>query len=88
MEDNAVTVPPQTVMQGPNGAFVYVLDDNDTAHRRDVAVAQTQQGYSVIANGLEAGDRVVVEGQYRLTEGAKARTGEAQPGSVAQKSAP
>ena len=57
-------------------------------YRRDVAVVATQQGYSVIANGLEAGDRVVVEGQYRLTEGAKARTGEAQPGSVAQKSAP
>jgi multidrug efflux system membrane fusion protein len=88
MEDNAVTVPPQTVMQGPNGAYVYVLGDNDTAHRRDVAVAQTQQGYSVITNGLVAGDRVVVEGQYRLTDGAKARIGEAQPGAVAQKSAP
>jgi multidrug efflux system membrane fusion protein len=87
MEDNAVTVPPQTVMQGPNGAYVYVLDDNDTAHRRDVAVAETQQGYSVIANGLAAGDRVVVEGQHRLTDGAKARTGEARPGAVAQKSA-
>ena len=87
IEDNAVTVPPQTVMHGPNGAYVYVLDDNDTAHRRDVAVAETQQGYSVIANGLAAGDRVVVEGQHRLTDGAKARTGEARPGAVAQKSA-
>jgi multidrug efflux system membrane fusion protein len=88
MQDNAVTVPPQTVMHGPNGAYVYVLDEDDTAHRRDVAVAQTQQGYSVIANGLAAGDRVVVEGQYRLTDGAKARIDEAQPGAVAQKPAP
>ena len=85
--EDAVTVPQQTVMQGPNGPYVYVLDDRDTAQRRAVTVERTQEGYSVIAKGVAAGDRVVVEGQYRLTDGTKVRVDQAQPASVAQQSA-
>src|SRR5205085_3713407 len=39
---DAVTVPAETVMQGPSGPYVYLVADNDTAHRRNVAVATTQ----------------------------------------------
>jgi multidrug efflux system membrane fusion protein len=85
--EDAVTVPQQSVMHGPNGPYVYVLDDSDAAHRRVVAVELTQEGYSVIANGLAAGDRVVIEGQYRLTDGTKVRIDEPPPGAVAQQSA-
>ncbi|PWT93134.1 MAG: efflux RND transporter periplasmic adaptor subunit [Proteobacteria bacterium] len=70
---DAVTVPAETVMQGPNGSYVYLVAADDTAHRRDVTVAATQDGLSVISDGLAARDRVVVEGQYRLTDGAKTR---------------
>ncbi len=68
---NAVTVPAETVMQGPDGAYVYVIKPDDTAERRPVSVAMTQEGMAVIDNGLSAGDRIVVEGQYRVTQGAK-----------------
>jgi membrane fusion protein, multidrug efflux system len=70
---NAVTVPAQTVMQGPNGAYVYVLNQRDTAKRQNVDVAATQDGMAVIGKGLQPGTRVVVEGQYRLTDGSKVR---------------
>jgi multidrug efflux system membrane fusion protein len=39
--------------------------------RRSVTVAMTQEGLAVIDKGLAAGERVVVEGQYRLTQGVK-----------------
>jgi multidrug efflux system membrane fusion protein len=69
---NAVTVPARTVMQGPDGAYVYTIKpDDDTAERRHVVVAATQDGRAVIEQGLSPGDRVVVDGQYRLTDGAK-----------------
>jgi multidrug efflux system membrane fusion protein len=80
--EDAVTVPAQTVMQGPNGPYVYVLD-NDIAKRRSVSVAATQDGFAVIAKGLKAGERVVVEGQYRLTDGSKVKIG-AQAASSAE----
>jgi membrane fusion protein, multidrug efflux system len=68
---NAVTVPAETVMQGPDGAYVYVIKPDDTADRRPVTVAMTQEGHAVIDKGLSAGEHVVVEGQYRLTQGGK-----------------
>ena len=76
--ENAVTVSAETVMQGPNGTYVYVLDKDDTAHRRAVDVAANQDGVAVVAKGLQAGDRVVVEGQYRLIDGAKVKVGAPQ----------
>src|SRR5215471_301627 len=68
---DAVTVPAQTVLQGPDGAYVYAIKPDETVERRSVVVAATQDGRAVIQEGLNAGDRVVVDGQYRLTDGAK-----------------
>jgi multidrug efflux system membrane fusion protein len=76
--EDAVTVPEQAVMQGPNGAYVYVLNDDDMAQRRPVEIAATQEGVAVVAKGLKAGERIVTEGQYRLTDGAKAKVGAPQ----------
>jgi multidrug efflux system membrane fusion protein len=75
---NAITVPEQTVMHGPDGSYVYVLTDDETAHRRAVEVAATQQGIAVISRGLAAGARIVTDGQYRLTDGAKVKVGAPQ----------
>lgn len=76
--ENAVTVPEQAVMRGPNGAYVYVLADDDTARRRNVEIAATQEGIAVVSKGLKSGERIVTEGQYRLTDGAKAKVGAPQ----------
>jgi multidrug efflux system membrane fusion protein len=69
-KQNAVTVPAETVMQGPEGTYAYVIKPDNTAERRSVSVAMTQDGLAVIDKGLTAGERVVLEGQYRLTQGA------------------
>ena len=76
--EDAVTVPEQAVMQGPNGSYVYVLKDDDTAQRRAVEIAATQDGVAVVSKGLTSGERIVLEGQYRLTDGAKAKVGAPQ----------
>jgi membrane fusion protein, multidrug efflux system len=67
------TVPAQTVQQGPDGAFVYVIKPDDTVARRNIAVAAVQDGIAVVAKGLAPGERVVVEGQYRLTQGSRVK---------------
>ncbi len=70
---NAVTVPAQTVMQGPNGSYVYVIQPDRTVERKPVEVASTQDGLAVIGKGLAAGEQVVVDGQYRLTNGTRVK---------------
>jgi len=63
------TVPAQTVQEGPDGHFAYVIGQNDTVERRPVEIAVVQNGLAVISKGLKPGEHVVVEGQYRLTNG-------------------
>jgi multidrug efflux system membrane fusion protein len=67
------TVPQQTVQVGPNGYYAYVIKPDETVERRPVEVAATQDGIVVVTKGLTPGEQVVVDGQYRLTDGARVR---------------
>ncbi len=73
MRKDVPTVPAQTVQEGANGHYAYVIRKDDTVERRPVEVAAVQGGLAVIAKGLSPGEKVVVDGQYRLTEGARVR---------------
>jgi multidrug efflux system membrane fusion protein len=74
------TVPEQTVQQGPDGDYAYVIKPDDTVERRAIDVAAEQDGIAVVSKGLKPGERVVVDGQFRLTDGARVRlVGPARP---------
>jgi membrane fusion protein, multidrug efflux system len=64
-------VPEAVVQSGPNGTYAYVIAPDGSVEPRPLQVAGTHQGEALIAAGLAAGDRVVVDGQYRLRPGAK-----------------
>ena len=66
---DAVTAPASALQRGPDGTFTYVVDSNNTAQMRPVDVALTQGATIVIKNGLQAGDRVVTDGQEKLQAG-------------------
>ncbi|MCC7282393.1 MAG: efflux RND transporter periplasmic adaptor subunit [Acetobacteraceae bacterium] len=69
-DTNALTVPAAAVQQGPGGAFVWVVAGG-TAAPVAVRVARVGGGVAVLEQGPEAGTRVVVEGQQRLTSGSR-----------------
>jgi multidrug efflux system membrane fusion protein len=79
---DAATVPSQTVQQGPNGHYAYVIKPDNTVERRVVDVASIQDGIAVVTKGLAAGERVVVDGQYRLTNGARVKISAPQAGAA------
>jgi multidrug efflux system membrane fusion protein len=70
-DKDAVTVPARAVQQGPDGSYLFVIKPDDTVEMRKVEVSQTDQGVSVIKTGLSAGERIVVDGQFRLDQGTK-----------------
>lgn len=70
---DATTVPQRAVMQGPNGAYGYVVKADNTVERRTFEVAATQDGIAVITKGVAVGEKIVADGQYRLTDGAHVR---------------
>jgi membrane fusion protein, multidrug efflux system len=80
-EPNAIAVLSQAVQRGPNGLYVWLVSSDQSARMQPVELGQIQNGRTVIASGLQAGDRIVIAGQYRLTEGA--RVSETDPEQVA-----
>ncbi len=70
VEHNALVVPSQAIQTGQQGTYVFVVDSANAAKQRPVRVERMQGGLAVIAGGLREGDRVVTEGQSRVTPGA------------------
>ncbi len=67
---NVIMVPQVAVMQGPNGKFVFVIGPDNTAVAKPIQVGDWYGDQWIINSGLEAGDRVVVDGAVRLQPGA------------------
>jgi multidrug efflux system membrane fusion protein len=68
---DAVVVPTQAVQTGQQGQFVFVVKPDLTVESRPVAVGLALGDESVIEKGLNAGEKVVTDGQLRLIPGAK-----------------
>ena len=83
---NGLTVAASAVQQGPNGAYVYVINSNSKVENRPVKVAQISGGQALIDSGLQANEQVVVDGQYKLQPGTRVRLlhGKAAQEAIAQ----
>jgi membrane fusion protein, multidrug efflux system len=68
-EHDALTVPLDAIQQGPQGPFVFVVGQDNKATVRPVSVRQTFGAEALIERGLNAGEAVVLRGQYRLSPG-------------------
>ncbi|MGP0041139.1 MAG: efflux RND transporter periplasmic adaptor subunit [Rhodomicrobium sp.] len=69
-EPEALAVPSEAVQHGPNGAYVWLVSPKDTVRRQPIEIGAIEGGETVIASGVKAGERVVLAGQYGLTQGA------------------
>src|SRR5436190_1137684 len=70
IQNDAIVVPSQAVMQGQQGTYVFVVNNDGTASSLPVTVQRTLDSLSVIA-GVPVGALVVTDGQLRLTPNAK-----------------
>jgi multidrug efflux system membrane fusion protein len=80
-QPDALIVPSQAVQTGPEGEYVYVINDEMLAEMRRVKVQRTDGERSIIAQGVAKGERVVTRGQLRL--GPKVRVQIAKPAAEA-----
>jgi multidrug efflux system membrane fusion protein len=73
VREKAIVVRASVVQRGPQGAFAFVIKPDETVEMRPVKVGPIEQGQAVIDEGLAAGERVVVDGQYKLQPGSKVK---------------
>ncbi|WP_199500142.1 efflux RND transporter periplasmic adaptor subunit [Methylovirgula sp. 4M-Z18] len=70
---DALVVPLTAIQRGPADLYVYVVGKDHTVAKKPVTVDFSTPDVAVVAKGLEAGDEVVTDGQYRLQPGVHVR---------------
>jgi multidrug efflux system membrane fusion protein len=76
---NVVTVPAVALQRGPDGFYAWVVKPDSTVEQRGVE-ASINGDVAIVTRGLQAGERIVVNGQYRLQPGSRVA---APPAAVA-----
>jgi membrane fusion protein, multidrug efflux system len=79
VEKNALVVPTSAIQRGPMGTFVYVVTHETTAAARPVEIALSLSDVTVIKTGVDGSDRVIVDGQSQLRDGAKVHVAGTKP---------
>jgi multidrug efflux system membrane fusion protein len=69
----AVMVTERAVGTDQGRKFVYVVDADNVAHRRDVTPGRVADGLLIIQDGLKSGEKVIVNGIQRVRDGAKVK---------------
>ena len=83
---NVLTIPSSAVQRGPQGLFAWIVTSKNNAEPRPLQVGLTTSDLTVVASGLSEGERVVIDGHYRLRRGAlvsiaKPQSADARSGS-------
>jgi multidrug efflux system membrane fusion protein len=66
---DGLTVASRVIQRGPKGFFAFVIKPDNTVEMRPVETGQNDRGQVLVTKGLNAGERVVVDGQLRLQPG-------------------
>lgn len=66
---DVLTIPADAIQFGSTGTYVYIVDEEKRARVRQVTTGPTEGTRIAIVEGLNAGERVVMEGIDRLTDG-------------------
>ena len=71
VEKDALVIPAVAVVSGQQGSFVFVIQPDSSATTKAVTVSRTAGDLAIVSGDVQPGDRVVVDGQLRLRQGAK-----------------
>jgi multidrug efflux system membrane fusion protein len=63
---NAIVIPPLAVQRGPHGLFAWVVKPDNTVEPRPIQTGTTTGNTTIVTSGLDDGERVVTDGQYKL----------------------
>ncbi len=84
VQPDVLTIPSQAVMTGQEGTFVFVVNPDRSASTTPITVGRPVNDDVVVLTGLAEGQRIVTDGQLRLTPGARVQIkGEDEPGAQA-----
>ncbi|MBO9829058.1 efflux RND transporter periplasmic adaptor subunit [Xanthomonas sp. A2111] len=63
---DAVLIDDRAVLTDQDRKYVYVVDKDGKAQRRDVQLGRSAEGLRIVQSGLSAGDKVIVDGVQKV----------------------
>lgn len=88
LRPQAMLVPQRAVLEGPKGKFVYVVNADSKAEARPVEVGEWYEDNWIVSSGLNAGDKVIVDGVMKIGPGAPVQVTAAPSAPAATSAAP
>jgi multidrug efflux system membrane fusion protein len=71
VKHDATIIPAAAIQRSAQGAFVYVIQPDDTVAMRSIELGPIEGESAAVDNGLAPGDQVVVDGLDKLRDGTK-----------------
>jgi membrane fusion protein, multidrug efflux system len=71
---NVIAVPVTAVQQGPDGTYAFVVGDDRIVQKRTIKVGARNKTTAIVDDGLQPGEQIVTDGQYRIQAGSKVET--------------
>ena len=85
VKKDVLAIPAPAIQRGPDGIFAWVVKPEGTVEPRPVKVGPTTGDQTLVTSGLSEGERVVVNGQYKLRPGSRVTAGEPALPAVAKR---
>jgi multidrug efflux system membrane fusion protein len=82
---DVLVIPAPAIQRGPEGIFTWVVNPQGVVDARPITVGPTTADQTIVTSGLAEGDRVVVNGQYKLRLGSRVTVNEPPPPAVAKR---
>lgn len=76
---DAIIIPQKALLKIGNKTMVIVVDESNAAHYRPIVTGASIGNNFLVAEGLKAGERIIVEGQNKVAEGAQVRIAPSAP---------
>jgi len=67
--DQVVVIPQSAIAIDQTGSYVFVVGQDNKVEQRRIRLGAEREGLAVVDQGVEAGERVVVQGQQRIRSG-------------------
>jgi multidrug efflux system membrane fusion protein len=71
--EGVTVVPSQAIQSSQTGEYVFVINSQDMAEKKDVIPGLSQEGWTVVSEGVRPGENVVIDGQMRLGPNSKVK---------------
>jgi membrane fusion protein (multidrug efflux system) len=82
VKKDAIVIPQRATFQILDKRYVYVVDNESVAHQRGIKVQNELEDVFVIDEGVEVGDKIVLEGTRQIHDGDKIEFEEQSPQQI------